>query len=58
MYLKYSLKGFRKNEISWGKQTVMVYIISNLYSGSKVASQIMNKYGWKEGQGEYQLEDH
>jgi len=26
-------------------------------SGSKVASQIMNKYGWKEGQGGYQLEE-
>ena len=25
------------------------------YSGSKVASQIMNKYGWKEGQGECEM---
>ena len=28
------------------------------YSGSKVASQIMNKYGWKEGQGGHEIEYH
>ena len=28
------------------------------HSGSKVASQIMNKYGWKEGQGGHEIECH